>query len=157
MVGWRDELIGRLVHDLKYHSVRSLGKMIAEILDNILPYPSGDVRIIPLPTIHRHIRERGIDHTLLIAKKLARLRGWKVDTVIKRAKDTVQVGADEKTRKLQARDAYYFDGKVDKAATYILFDDVWTTGASMRAAIKKMREAGAQKIIIVVLAVNRIK
>ena len=45
---------------------------------------------------------------------------------------------------------------IDRNKTYVLLDDVWTTGASMKAALKKLREAGALKIIILVLAVNRL-
>lgn len=156
-IGWRDELIGKLVHDLKYNSVRQISEEIAEILDAILPAFDENIHIVPLPTIKKHIRERGLDHTLIVAKKLAKRRGWSVDRVLTRRQNTVQVGADEKTRKLQAREAYELMGKIDGKITYLLLDDVWTTGASMRAAIKELRKAGATKIVIVVLAVSRAK
>jgi predicted amidophosphoribosyltransferase len=41
--------------------------------------------------------------------------------------------------------------------TYILFDDIWTTGASMKTAIKKLRQAGAIKIIVILLAISRLE
>lgn len=155
MVGWRDEMVGRLVEEYKYHSVRQLGVVLAELLDEILPMIDGEVAVIPLPTITKHIRARGFDHTLGVARKLARRRGWKVAPVLKRAKDTVQVGAGNTARLLQAAEAYSLDGKIEPDTTYILLDDVWTTGASMRAALKKLQQAGAHKIVITVLAVSR--
>ena len=155
MVGWRDEMIGKLIHHYKYEATRTLAQDLAELLDGILPAVTGKVYIVPLPTIRKHIRERGFDHMLLLAQKLARIRNWQVAPLLRRAKDTVQVGADMKTRVLQARDAYYLDGKIDNTATYILLDDVWTTGASMKSAMQKLINAGAEKLVITVLAVSR--
>lgn len=155
MVGWRDEKIGQLVHDYKYHSVRALASDLAELLDAVLPCIDGEVTIVPLPTVDKHIRERGFDHILKLAKKLARRRGYSVRQLLTREKNTVQVGANMEARMVQAATAYGFCGEVDPQTTYLLIDDVWTTGSTMRAAIKKLQQAGASKIILAVLAVNR--
>lgn len=156
----RSNLIGELIHDFKYSSNRALARPLAEILDEILPEIKTPVSIIPLPTIANHIRSRGFDHTLLIAKKLAKLRGknYQTEKLLTRAKNTVQVGADEKTRKAQAASAYKIakNIKINPETTYLLLDDIWTTGSSMKSAIKKLREAGVQKIIVALLAVNRL-
>lgn len=152
----RDTIIGDLVHDFKYNSTRAIGTKLAEILDQTLPHFDGPINIVPLPTISRHIRERGLDHTLFIAKRLARLRGknYQVARILERMNNTVQVGADRETRLSQAESAYALtnNAKIDSENTYLLFDDVWTTGASMKAATKKLQQAGASKIVIVVLA-----
>ena len=47
-------------------------------------------------------------------------------------------------------------GEVSSGAKYLLVDDVWTTGASMKAAVKKLQEAGARKIIVGLLALSRL-
>ena len=160
VVNERSTLIGTLIHDYKYDSVRALASPLAEILDQILPEIEENVSVIPLPTISKHIRSRAFDHTLLIAKRLAKFRGknYKVERILARSKNTVQVGTDEKTRQIQATTAYQINQKIklNPGTTYILLDDVWTTGASMKAAFKKLREAGALKIIIAILAVNRL-
>ena len=97
---------------------------------------------------------RGFDHILLLAKKLAKLRGYNVVPLLSRDKNFVQVGADKETRKLQAAEAYIVTGAVEPDTTYLLIDDVWTTGASMKAALKKLQGAGAFKMAGVVLAVS---
>ena len=162
-VGNRQELIGKLISDFKFSSARALVTPLAELLDKTLPKIAGNVKIIPLPTIPKHIRARGLDHTYLIAKKLAKLRNkhnksYKTEKLLLRAKNTVQVGSDAKTRNSQAKTAYKLakNAGIDEKATYILLDDVWTTGASMKSALKKLRKAGAKKIIIALLAVNRL-
>ena len=154
--GAREGLLKRLIYDYKYHQVRAMSQRLAEILDQTLPVIAGEVAIVPLPTIRRHIRERGFDHILLLAKKLARLRGYEVFKVLARNKNYVQVGADKAARELQASEAYKVTGAVDPDTTYLLLDDVWTTGSSMKAAIKKLQRAGALKIVGTVLAVSRL-
>ncbi len=158
LVGELNDIIGALVHDFKFQSTRSLARPLAEILDGILPATNGITKIIPLPTISKHVRERGFDHTYLIAKQLSKIRGKNatVEKILIRAKDTIQVGTDRKMRLKQASSAYEINRHIslDENATYVLLDDVWTTGASIKSALKKLQEFGVQKIIIAVLAVS---
>ncbi|MBQ6605405.1 ComF family protein [Candidatus Saccharibacteria bacterium] len=180
-VGYRDEFIGELVEEYKYYSVRGLARGLGEILektairelknDFFWDYKGkykkqgslkGRVLMVPLPTARKHIRERGFDHTELILKKV---REGERKRLLVRAKDTTQVGASEAVRLKQAKEAYNLNPKflgengrfkeeVLKRSV-VLFDDVWTTGASMIEAAKNLRNAGATEIYGVVLAVNR--
>lgn len=159
VVGERSELVGTLVHNLKFHSVRAAAKPLADLLNASLPEYAGDVYVVPLPTIAKHVRARGLDHTYLVAKNLSCLRhNFKLQKLLIRDQNTVQVGADRSTRLTQADAAYSINPKIkiDQKATYILLDDVWTTGASLRAATKKLQKSGAQKINLAILAVSRI-
>ena len=157
MVGWRDTEIGELVEEYKYQSVRSAGSDLAEMLDAVIPCLKGEVVVVPLPTIRKHIRARGFDHTKAVARKLARRRGWKMQSVLVRAQDTVQVGADNEQRKKQASEAFELKGEICRDVTYLLFDDIWTTGASMMAGAELLKEGGATKIMGAVIAVSRMK
>ena len=158
IVGERQNLIGSLVHDYKYNSIRALAKPLAEMLDAILPPLEGHTLIVPLPTIGKHIRLRGLDHTLLIAKHLSRIRNYKYQQILTRARDTVQVGSNHRTRTTQAHNAYAIDNHFhpDPKTTYLLLDDVWTTGASMLSANKKLQDAGVNHTVIAILALSRI-
>lgn len=107
--------------------------------------------LVPLPTIRKHIRERGFDHTLrlcfelenFLSKKLEGL-GVKVEyeDLLVRKNKTVQVGKEKKERMKQAEKAYGIrDGvKIENETLYIFVDDVTTTGASLAAA-KKILQA----------------
>lgn len=159
IVGERSELLGTLIHDFKYQSVRALAKPLAELLFQILPTPAQNTIIVPLPTISKHIRTRGLDHTYLIAKQLAKLHPYyHTQKLLIRAKDTVQVGSDLKTRQIQATTAYTLNPKyqIDPSTTYILLDDVWTTGASLLSATKMLRQAGANQLQLAILSLSRI-
>ena len=154
IVGHRDDLIGTLVHDFKYDSLRALALPLAEIIHHILPTTDNSI-IVPLPTIGRHIRERGFSHTDLLAKKLAKLHPHSTALpLLTRTKNTIQVGSSRKTRIANASSTYGLapKAKIDPSAAYILLDDVWTTGASMQSAYAVLKQAGASKIILALLA-----
>lgn len=157
---YREGLMMELVEDYKYQSIRDLSKVLAEILDEILPKGLGgglQVVIVPLPTAPKHIRERGFDHTLKLAKALAKRRKeFSVARVISRYKNTVQVGANAKTRKKQAREAYEINNNMVRPDVfYLLFDDIWTTGASMEEAIRLMKKAGAKHLAAAVILTTK--
>ena len=103
--------------------------------------------LVPLPTINRHIRERGFDHIGLVCRKT----GLPTEYALVRNKNTVQVGASLEQRREQAKTAYLLKN-VDVNKNYILIDDVWTTGSSMMAAARLMREAGVKNLAIGVIA-----
>ena len=159
-VGYREGVLRKLVVEYKYSSrrvvSRVLGELVAEVLGGSeVSSASGEVVLVPLPTISRHVRERGFDHTLRLAKEVGRRSGFKVERILRRANRTTQVGTDEATREKQAAEAYEVVGEVDAGKTYLLIDDIWTTGASMRAAAEKMHAAGAREIYGVVVCKGR--
>lgn len=161
-VGWyREGVAAKIISEFKYQSVRALGDVLAEMLDWILPGTfvndgeKSEVIVVPLPTIGKHVRERGFDHTWCLGKKLAKCRGWKCERVLERLVDTVQVGTKAEEREKQAGRAYGTNGVLDAKNVYVLLDDVWTTGATMRAAAKVIREAGAERVVGVVLATGK--
>lgn len=152
--GWRQGALDRLVKDFKYHAARAAGGVLVELLDKVIPELMGEVVVVPLPTIGKHVRARGIDHTLVLGKKLARRRDWTCRRILQRAADTVQVGTKMAARQTQADRAYAVTSEVVPEPTYLLLDDIWTTGASLLAAERVLRRAGAAKIMAVVIAIS---
>ena len=107
--------------------------------------------LVPLPTIRKHIRERGFDHTLRLCFELENFLQKRFDdlgvsveyqSLLIRKNKTVQVGKEKKERVKQAEKAYEIQEgiKIENKTLYILVDDVTTTGASLAAA-KKILQA----------------
>jgi len=141
----------KLAEGLKYQSIRALAWPLAEMMDAALPSLPGEIVVVPVPTTAAHVRERGLDHTWLVAKKLARLRGWKCAKMVRRVTGTVQVGASAQQRRRQAEKAYELAGEVDQQQSYLVLDDICTTGASLEAVCKVLRKGGAQNVSVAVL------
>lgn len=173
-LGFRDEILGEMVEEYKYESVRGLAEPLGEILAaGILKMNKGRVKklvLVPMPTNRKHIRERGFDHMKLIVKaaqRVLREKGIEAEIVpmLVRAKDTTQVGASEEMRREQAKEAVRLNpaaltsrGKLDKRnVTICIVDDVWTTGASMIEAGKILKGAGAKNLVGVTITKNRYK
>ena len=163
-VSKREGILVDMTEDYKYKSIRRVAEVLAELMDQAITIGGTERRkavsadeqvvVVPLPTISKHVRERGFDHTLLLAKKLAKRRkGWKVQKLLARRNNTVQVGADGDKRRIQAKEAYRVNKaiKVDPRKTYLLVDDVWTTGASIEAAAEVLKSAGAEKLAATVV------
>lgn len=162
VAGWREGVLKKLVEDYKFKSVRSAARVLAGFLDGTLPeyLRGGKLVIVPLPTISKHIRARGFDHTYKLAHELARMRNARALKLLKRVNSSVQVGSDEEKRKKQASEAYevdkrLLDGVLDKDGCCLLIDDVWTTGASMRAAAEKVAGCGAKRLYGAVIEIGR--
>lgn len=151
--GFRKGVLERMIKDYKYGRKRGLGVDLVDIWEG-LEFGEEWV-VVPLPTIKKHIRERGFDHSLRLAKELVGRKGWRMDRLLVRDKNTVQVGVDEEMRLKQAKEAYKIRGKIDPKGRYLLLDDVMTTGASMRAARDLLRKEGVKKIGLIVLAVGK--
>lgn len=182
VVGWREGVLAKLTKEYKYKSLRAAGEVLADLVvarmgdelengsmngldgsggdsnDGFEGNFGGDSRgivVVPLPTIGKHIRQRGFDHTADLAKKIAARKGWEYEELLGRATSTVQVGASMEKRKEQAERTYYVKRQVENGKMYVLVDDVWTSGASMLAAARVLVGAGAEKMAGVVVMTGK--
>ena len=152
LVGDRSGALQRLIGLYKFERVKEAYRPLADLLASVLPDLPADVVIVPLPTVSGHIRQRGYDHTLLIAKRVALLKGLKCQQLLVRKTNTKQRQASAKQRYKQAKNAFAVNGAVNAGTIYLLIDDVVTTGASIRYATKALRGAGANHVWVAIIA-----
>lgn len=152
IAGERKLELEKLLNDYKFNRVYAAYLSLAAILDGITPLLPKNAVVVPIPTITKHIRVRGYDHTKLIAKSFAKKRNLSCSQVLERKTNTVQLGSNAAMRRQQARQAYRCRAKLNEDRLYILIDDIATTGATLIEAAKCLQGAGAKNIIVLAIA-----
>ncbi len=148
-VGERSETLKQLMNAHKFERARAGHEIMAELLDHVLPQLPSDTTIVPVPTIAKHIRQRGYDHTTLLAKQLACHRSLPYSHILERATSTSQLGKGRKERRLQASQAFQ---SATTTGRILLIDDIFTTGSTLEYAAKALKEAGASEVWTAVIA-----
>lgn len=144
--GERSGGLETLINRFKFEYAEAAHIPLGDILLAALPELPADTVVVPIPTVATHIRQRGYDHTLLLARYIARARGLSVRRVLVRQTATVQRGASRKVRRAQAKAAFTVKDALDKGVPYLLIDDVVTTGATIQYAAESLKAAGADRV-----------
>ena len=151
-VGERKDALQRLIGLYKFERTKSAYLVLADLLALTLPDLPDDIVVVPVPTVPSHIRQRGYDHTLLFVRRLARIKHLKLSRVLIRATNTTQRHTNASRRKSQAEQAFTVSQTLDKNTTYLLIDDVATTGATLRYAAEALKNAGAGDVWVAAIA-----
>jgi ComF family protein len=108
--------------------------------------------VAAIPSTRRRNRERGYDPGALLAGEVGRRLSLRVLNALARVRETPPqsaLGASER----QANVAGAFRGRpVARGRSFLLVDDVLTTGATAFAAAEALRDAGALRIDLAILA-----
>jgi len=152
VVGERSGPLQLLIGGYKFRNMKSTSVKLAELLDSRLPLLPDNAVFVPVPTSPAHQRERGYDHILLITKKLASLRRVPVARLLIRGNNLTQHRANRQDRLEQAKSAFTVNQALDPSRTYIIVDDIVTTGATIEQAAWQLRRAGATDVWVAVIA-----
>lgn len=151
-VGERSGVLQRIIGLFKFQNTYAAAVPLSQLLSDTIGQLPPDTIVVPIPTVASHIRERGYDHAHLIAKGFARRRRLKLQAVIIRKGTARQRGASRSQRLAQAKVAFEVRGDISSKATYLLIDDVMTTGATITYAAEALRRAGATAIWVGIIA-----
>lgn len=147
-----------MIHRLKYGGEMWLARMLGAILaegfrDARLVRMEFDA-IVPVPLHPKRLRERGFNQSELLARELSRRCGIPVRALIRRRRYTTtqtELGRRERMRNL--REALVLRKGVDvQDGTFLLVDDVLTTGSTLDACAAALVEAGASRVCALTVA-----
>ena len=110
-----------------------------------------DAILVPVPLHPVRLRERGFNQSERIAEMLARCSGntARVDRLLVRNKYTTsQTHLNRATRSQNVKNAFALarDTVLDSKSLFIIVDDVFTTGSTLNACAKVLRNAGATRL-----------
>ncbi len=151
-VGQRRDVLQRLVGLYKFERARSAYRTLGDLLLQTIPEFPSDTIIIPVPTARSHVWERGYDHTVLLARYVAKCRNLRFEQLLTRATSTTQRHASASERNRQAKAAFAVKGEIIKNTPYVLVDDVMTTGATIKYASQALLDAGASQVWVAIVA-----
>ncbi len=144
----------KLIHLFKYAKVESLATPLGRLLSQALPLDQNFDVIIAMPIHWRKHWERGFNQAELLARPIARRFGLKLSGNLRRVRYTAsQAGLSESARRDNLKGSFKVDKPQQLAGKRVLLiDDVFTTGATLRAAAAVLKSAGVRHVSALTLA-----
>jgi ComF family protein len=144
------EAVQRLKFARKPALARPLGDLLLEQWAVLLPVLDA---VIPVPLARARERERGFNQATLVAERIARGLGTRLESRwLARARDTAaQTDLDGAARRANVRGAFVAAAAV-AGCNVALVDDVFTTGATASECSRVLRGAGARSVGVLTVA-----
>ncbi|MBI3443125.1 ComF family protein [Candidatus Woesebacteria bacterium] len=151
-----DGVIRKAIIALKYKFASDVAKELADQVNLILKTKNlKNVVLVPIPLHESRKRWRGFNQSEEIGKLIAVSMDWEfAPNLLKRVFSTKpQVGLKEKERVENVKDVFVLNSSyIIHPTSYIIFDDVWTTGSTLQEAAKVLKtclrrqETGAKEV-----------
>lgn len=143
-----------LIHLFKYTKVESLAQPLSRCLERAMPREQRFDLIIAIPMHWRKRWERGFNQADLLARPLARRCELKLAGNLQRKRYTKsQAALTETERQENLKDSFCVKNPEQLAGKRVLLvDDVFTTGATLRAAAGALKAAGVAHVSVLTLA-----
>ena len=144
---------------MKYGRLPRIADDLATAMLPMRPSTDGPSVLIPIPLAPKRLRERGYNQSEMLARSLA--RQWRipvqVDVLVRTRETPTQTALTPGTRLANVAGAFapgpwcdrLTPGRrpgVSRDTTYILVDDVFTTGATLAEAARALEVAGATTV-----------
>jgi ComF family protein len=154
------------IHALKYDGLhpaaRGLGRMLADAIATLAGEAPAEMLVVPVPLHRSKQAERGFNQARSLAEHaLSFLRKshpeWRLtlasSTLMRLRPTGSQAGLTHRQRRLNVRGAFSVAQPATIVSKHILLiDDIFTTGATARAASQTLLRAGAATVWVATLA-----
>lgn len=163
LLSFGDVRVRAAIHEAKYHGTTHAFKLLGFALSEYLRETdeiSRKVCIVPIPLGRERRKERGLnqaEEVVLHALRNLNDEGphafiLQSNLLVRTRETTSQVSLPREDRKKNMKNAFMTEQHLDPTYTYIVIDDVLTTGATLQAAIDALKDAGALDIVPLALA-----
>jgi ComF family protein len=109
--------------------------------------------VIPVPLHPKRLRKRGFNQSLRLARTIFPHIPLGIDILARTLNTKPQTGLSMKERPWNVRNAFEVASPLlEGMKTILLVDDVYTTGATVRACAKALKKAGAKEVHVFTVA-----
>ncbi|WGS65526.1 ComF family protein [Marinitoga aeolica] len=140
--GLYEEPLSRLIKEFKFKQNTHFANIFAKLIYKTYKYYNIEFNDLPeilyIPSTKKHLKIRGYNPVYLIAKEFSKITGFPLRKNLKIQKGYSKAQVETKSyfeRTQQVKNKFIFEGNSNKNKRYILIDDVYTTGATIREAI----------------------
>lgn len=153
-----DDNISKIIHDLKYNGLWSLGVELGREFGKLLrQIPGfGYDALLPVPIHHARKRERGYNQAEMIANGISGSTNIPVDLdlITRSIYTTTQTKLSKNERRENVSRAFRVNiNKQIAGKSFLLIDDVLTTGSTLNACAGALLGNGAKRVDAATLAV----
>ena len=148
------EAISRFKYRGSSRLARPLGTLLAEFQDPEFSFAAFTV-VLPVPLHPQRLKQRGYNQSLLLARRISRLRSIPLNfTALLRVRHTqpqTLLSGPERHKNISGA----FEVRCSEAIAgekILLIDDVFTTGATVQECSKVLLHAGAAEVHVLTLA-----
>lgn len=147
-----------LIGHFKFHGQPGWARTLARLLRSapwVEPALERADLVIPMPLSTSRLRERGFNQAVELARQLAPARKMDASLLLRIKDTTPQVNLNRSERMVNLNNAFAVEPLQAArlgGARVVLLDDVMTSGASLYAAARALRAAGAGHITGMVFA-----
>jgi ComF family protein len=133
---------------LKYGRKVGLAKTMAHYMAPLLSGLPTDAHLVPVPLHRRRLWERGFNQAGLLAGELSRRSGLMVDHALIRTRRTPPLkGLSRLQRRRAVAGAFGVHRNANlRGRTFVLVDDVLTTGSTANGCARALLKAGAERV-----------
>ncbi len=154
---WRYEgVVRKAILKLKYNFALEIAEELADYVieqikrgEVVLPK---SIILVPIPLFWRRKNWRGFNQVEEIGKIIADKMGWKIapKAIIRKTQKRPQTELKGEKRRENVRGVFTinpsYKSSLAQGQTKILFDDVYTTGSTMKEAGKVLKRNGAKEV-----------
>jgi competence protein ComFC len=150
------DLIKAYKYEFDHSAFRILQKLAEPNLANLKSF-IGESTLIPVPLSALRLRERGFNQADEIARWLATATSAEMINLLQR----VETKGHQAERTVEERETAMKQSPFrlaslllskEESEEVVVIDDVWTTGSTMKAAERTLKEAGVQSVKFLTLA-----
>ena len=157
-VAFYQTTLQQAIHFFKFEKKKVLTRHLIQLIDAHIPSDCSIAEydfILPVPIHKKRLRERGFNQATLLADGIGKSEGVRVlrNTLVRKRHTVAQSSLDREARQQNLRGAFEIrNPDIICGKRLLIFDDVFTTGATIREIVSELWTVDPAEVDVLTLA-----